>query len=108
MTQANPICVGLLFLVTVRIKFVREEIELKISLGCTSESILPLNARTRRDFELQKSVADSCPLITVFSPAVRLKAEAAKAERGVLIDTGEDAFSSICIVFSSKPGRSEN
>ena len=97
--------VPLFFISLVGEDIVREESEAKISSGSIPIAIFRLNARLGSELHLHKGVTDVIVLSTVSSETVALKVKPAKAERCLLVNPGQDAFSSIRFVLAGKTAR---
>jgi hypothetical protein len=67
-----------------------------------SVPVFTLDARFRREFILQKGVGNLILLVSVVCPPVRLKVVVSNAEGSLLVDAGDNPFSTKCVVFSTK------
>ena len=85
-----------------REEIIREESELKIARFDISVSILGLNAGLGRKFQLDKGVGDVILLVIVEAKPVRRKVGVPKAEGTLLVDAGDDTFSSPGVIFTAK------
>jgi hypothetical protein len=81
MPSANANGILLLIISLTREEIVRKESQLEIATLSVSEPVFSLNARFRRQFQLEKGVGDIVALVSVSSPPIGLKVEPAKTER---------------------------
>src|SRR6185503_10325055 len=85
-----------------REEVVAEESLVQIACFLVSESVLRLNTRLGREFQLNKCVGDAVLLVGVFSPPVGLKTITTDAERSLIVNPRQHPFSRIGAVFTGK------